>query len=109
MADANDSYSKGDAEELKKILMEYNRSAEAIPDEGIEAELIRTIRNIAQVKDRIKEIAEEISAIMESEMFKLMSQVKESSQNGRDLLAELAEKLDNEITAAKDKLIKIES
>lgn len=104
MKDANEAYSKGDLEKLKKILREYQSSAESIEGEGTGAELVRTIRNISKMRIRIEEIDAEISQFKETDMFMLMNKVNEASEKGRDLLTELALKVEKEIETAKEEL-----
>jgi hypothetical protein len=90
MADANRTYETGDAEELQRILDEYHDGADAVVGEGIGAELIRIIRQISQAQDRLSVIEKEMAVLREGEIARLMQQAEESEQAGRDLLAELA-------------------
>jgi hypothetical protein len=52
----------------------------------------------------LKTIEKEIETIKETEMHKMMMQVQEAEENGRDLLSELADKIDSDIQLAKEKL-----
>jgi hypothetical protein len=90
MAAANEAYSKGDAEALQRILDEYSESTDAITGEGIGAELIRIIRQIAEAKRHIAAIEQELADLHASEIAKLKADVDAAEQLGRDLLAELA-------------------
>jgi chromosome segregation ATPase len=88
MAEANLAYQAGDVEALQRILNQYE--AEEFEGEGIGAELVRIIRQISLVKDRISEIERELTALRQSETALLKKQAEEAEQDGRDLLGELA-------------------
>jgi predicted nucleic acid-binding Zn-ribbon protein len=90
MAEANRAYEAGDVEALRRILDEYQDGADAVEGEGIGAELIRIIRQISQVKERVAAIERELAALRQSEIAMLKQQAEENEQAGRDLLAELA-------------------
>jgi hypothetical protein len=113
MAAANHAYEAGDAEALRRILEEYEDGAEAVKGEGIGAELIRIIRQISLAKTRVSAIEQELAALHQSEIGLLKKQTEESEQAGRDLLAELAAavreqiertKMEYETLAKRDKL-----
>jgi len=103
MAEANRAYEAGDAESLKRILDEYEDGAEAITGEGIGAELIRIIRQISLAKTRLSAIDQELATLRDSEIALLKKQAEEKQQEGRDLLAELAAAVREEIDRAKKK------
>ena len=73
---------------------------EAIQGEGAGAELVRTIRKIAQIEQRIETINAEIDQMNRSELARLKFRVEEASRLGRDLLSELAGALDSQIADA---------
>jgi len=104
MAEVNDAYANGDIERLRQILQEWESSPESVIGEGIANDLVRMIRSVSQIKGRLKTIEKEIKTIKETEMHKMMMQVQEAEENGRDLLNELADKIDSDIQLAKGKL-----
>ncbi len=104
MAEVNDAYANGDIERLRQVLQEWESSPESVIGEGIAVDLVRMIRSISQIKGRLKTIGKEIETIKETEMHKMMMQVQEAEENGRDLLSELADKIDSDIQLAKEKL-----
>ena len=75
--------------------------------DGPGAELVRVIRKIAQVEKRLKTIAAEMDQLGQGQLFKLKQQVEEAQANGRDLLKELAERLDREIDQAREELNRV--
>ncbi len=101
MAEANRAYEEGDAEALQRILDEYQGGADAVEGEGIGAELIRIIRQISQAKRRVFAIEQELASLRESEIALLKKDAEESEQAGRDLLAELATTVREQIERAK--------
>jgi hypothetical protein len=101
MAEANRSYEAGDASALERILDEYQDGADAVPGEGIGAELIRLIRQISQAKERLAAIEREIAALRQSEIALLKKDTEEKERQGRDLLAELATAVKEQIELAK--------
>ncbi len=101
MVEVNRAYAAGDEERLQNILQEWQRRPESVKDEGIGAELIRVIRKIAQVEDRLAAIETEIEELMETELHQLFVRVREAEDEGRDLIEGMAEEIDVEITSAK--------
>jgi hypothetical protein len=99
MAEANIAFENGDAQKLRQILQEWESSPESVKGEGIAAELIRIIRKIAQVKERLRAIESRVSALKHSDLFQLKERVEESKKVGVDLLECMAQDLDSRITA----------
>jgi hypothetical protein len=103
MAEANRAYEAGDAEALRRILDEYEDGGEAVTGEGIGAELIRIIRQISLAKTRLSAIEHELDTLRKSEIALLKTQAEEREREGRDLLAELATAVRDQIELAKKK------
>lgn len=104
MAEVNEAYARGDEERIRAILREWQASPESVEGDGPGAELVRVIRKIAQVEKRLKGITAEMEQHRRGELARLRKTVEEAQANGRDLLKELGEQLDGEITAARDEL-----
>jgi DnaJ-domain-containing protein 1 len=100
MAQANAAYQLGNVEALKRILDEYERSENGDTCRDIGAELERLIRQIKQVRSRLSQIDQQISALKDSDLAKLRNKAEEARAEGRDLLAEMALNLRKRITAA---------
>ena len=101
MAATNHAYEAGDADALQRILDEYEDGAEAVKGEGIGAELIRIIRQISLAKTRVSDIERELAALRKSEIALLKKRAEEKQREGRDLLAELAAAVREQIELAK--------
>jgi peptidoglycan hydrolase CwlO-like protein len=104
MKEANAAYEEGDEERLLKILEEWETSPESVKGEGAGAELVRVIRKIAQVRNRLAEIKSEIKQLQESELYTLKKQVQTARRKGRDLLAEIQATLEERIKEARGRL-----
>jgi hypothetical protein len=101
MAQANEAYRRGDAEALQRILDEYQGVSDSIPGEGIGAELVRIIRQIAHAKKRLAAIEQELREMRQSEIALFRQDAEAAQQEGRDLLTELAATAREQIAKAK--------
>ena len=97
MAEANQAYEDGDEARLREILREWESSPEAVRGDGVGAELIRVIRKIAQIESRLQAIESIIAQLRSSDLFRLKVEVERTEAEGRDLLAEMAIRLDQKI------------
>jgi hypothetical protein len=104
MVAANDAYERGDLAALERLLEDWHRSPEAVTGEGAAAELERTLRRIAQVETRIKEIDEELAELEASAMGWLRRRVEKAAREGWDLLAHMVRELDRQIGEAQVEL-----
>lgn len=103
MAQANDAYSRGDAEALQRILDEFGNSPESVQGEGIGAELVRIIRQIHQARTNIAAIEQELTSLRASEIAQLKQDCETAEREERDLLAEIASNVRERITDVKKK------
>jgi len=107
MADANRAYEEGDEAKLRAILAEWESSPESVKGEGTAAELVRIIRKIAQVEQRIHAIEIEITQLKESDLYELKIKVEKEEDKGRNLLGEMASQVDEKIILANKRLAAI--
>ncbi len=108
MKDLNDAYAKRDMSRMERILSEWEESPDAVSGEGTGAELIRVIRAIAQVRRRIAEVESATTETMDGELHTLMMAVHKADEEGRNILSELAAKVERQIGAAKKELLTLE-
>ena len=106
MSEANEAYERGDEMQLAKILTEYEHSPEAVQGEGPGAELVRVIRRISQMRSRLAEMEAELQDLLRSDLFQLKSRLDEARGLGRDVLAEMVAKVDEQLEQAKQRLAK---
>jgi hypothetical protein len=104
MTEANRAYEEGDEARLEAILREWESSPESVKGEGPGAELVRVIRKIAQVEDRLKAIDAEIARVEETDLYQLKTQVDQAEEEKRDLLAEMAAGVDQQVAEARGRL-----
>ena len=103
MAEANAAYQRGDAEALRRILEEYESSPESVRGGGIGADLVRVLRQLKQIRDRIAAIILEIANLAEAEIAKLKAKADIAATEGRDLLAEMAASVQGRVNVAKQR------
>jgi hypothetical protein len=106
MAKANQAYQAGDEIGLQNIIrqLKKNPAVEKNERDNISDKITRIIRQITQVKERLIAITKEIAEIRNSSLYKLKLKVEAAEAGGSDLLAEMAEFLDEQIAIAKSNL-----
>ncbi|MEJ2606904.1 MAG: hypothetical protein P8Z41_09545 [Anaerolineales bacterium] len=104
MAEVNQAYREGDYERLETILREWETSPEAIEGEDVGSRLVRTIRMIARVSERINQIEQEFQRLHSTPIYELKIKVEEASSQGRDLFMEMVEQVEIEIEEAREHL-----
>lgn len=100
MAKLNDAYSAGDQNLLNKLVEEYRDSPDLVKGDSIGDELVRVIRQVAQVKARLKELREERLTLELSELYVLSQKVQAEMLEGRNLLKQMAERTRTHIQKA---------
>lgn len=104
MAEVNLAYESGDDAKLEEILRQWESSPESIRGDGPGVDLVRTIRKIAQVEERLSDISAQIAQLNRSESFHMRVKVATAQEQGRDLFAEMAADLDIRIAEAHTRL-----
>jgi hypothetical protein len=104
MARANKAYAERDEIALTKLFEEWSARPEEVVGDSVGAQLVRTIRRIAQAKRRLTDIEAEMTALAASPLATLSGDVATAAAAGRDLIAEMAERLDAEAAAARVRL-----
>ena len=104
MIEVNLAYEKGDTERLRSILHQWENSPDSVEGEGTGAELIRIIRKIAQVEERLSAIDIAIAGLESSDLWLLREKVEDAEKEGRDMLAEMAISIESQIVEAKNRL-----
>jgi hypothetical protein len=108
MAEATNAYECGDEARLCEILAQWESSPESVKGQGAGADLVRVIRKIAQAERRLQAIAAQITQLVETELHQLKTKVDDAAREGRDLLAEMAHRLDAQIEDARQRLSHLE-
>ena len=109
MAKVNDAYRQRDESALKSLLETWAESPESVEGTGVASELVRVIRQIAQVRGRIRVIETTVDEIEAGELYSFYTQYDTALDDGRDLLVEMANRLDMEIVLARRELAGLEA
>ena len=104
MAELNRAYEECDEERIRQILDRWRSSPEQVRGDDTAAQLVRTIREIAQARKRLAAIKTEIEELSQGELASLKKQVEEATTREQDLLAEIAGQLDAQIDRARARL-----
>jgi DnaJ-class molecular chaperone len=104
MAELNKAYEACDEERIRQILDEWRSSPEHVRGDDTAAQLVRVIREIAQVRKRLGAIKAEVEELARGELSRLKNQVEEAATRGQNLLAEIAVQLDARIEEARTRL-----
>jgi hypothetical protein len=107
MAEANHAYSVGNEAELRALLTDAEASPDAVVGDGVGAELVRVIRKIAQVEDRLERIGTEIEDMQKTDLWGLRLKAESIEKEGRDLFAEMAAGVDIRIAATLERLARV--
>ena len=92
MAKLNEAYSAGDQKQLNKLVEDFKNSPETVRGDSVGDDLVRAIRQMAQIRARLKELKEEKLTAQLSELFVLRQKVNAEMEEGRDLLKQMAER-----------------
>lgn len=92
MAKLNDAYSAGDQNRLNKLVEDFRDSPDLIMGDTIGDQFVRAIRQIYQIKNRLKELREERLVLELSELHALRGKVRAEMLEGRNLIKIMAER-----------------
>jgi hypothetical protein len=90
MAQLNEAYSAGNQAKLDKLVEDLQHSPDLVKGDSIGDELVRVIRQISQVRQRIGHLREEREAALISEVYVLREKIRSESVEGRDVLKQMA-------------------
>ena len=101
MVKLNLAYEQGDISKMQEITEKWSLEPEARKNLSIGDELVRVIRQIAQIEERIETIDDDLIDLFNSEGYQLMQRVEDAANEERDLLDEMAEDVIDEINSLK--------
>lgn len=101
MKEVNAAYAAGDAEVLRQVLADLENSPDAVQGSGVGADLVRVLRQLKQMRNRMGVIEIEIASLSESDLAKLKVKADAVAAESRDLLAEMATTVQGRINVAK--------
>ena len=104
MIEANRAYALGDEEQLRGILLSWERSPEAIQGTDAEANRLRLERRIAQIEEQMALLASVQAELKESPMGQLKQMVDDEAAKGKDLVKDMVRRLKRDILVATNRL-----
>lgn len=104
MARLNDAYSAGDQNLLNKLVEDFRDSPDLVRGDSVADELVRAIRQIWQVRNRLRELKEEKLVAELSELYVLREKVQAEMLEGRNLLKQMAERTKTHIKKSERRL-----
>lgn len=109
MAELNRAYTSGDEQKLNKLVDDYRNSPELVKGDSLGDELVRSIRQISQVKVRLIDLKREKTEAEASEQYELRQKVGAENAEGRDMLAQMAARTRTHIVKAGRRLANLRS
>jgi len=109
MAKLNEAYSAGDQNRLNKLVEDFRDSPDLIKGDSPGDDLVRAIRQIWQIKNRVKELREEKLKAELSELFILRKKVQAEMLEGRNLLKQMAGRTKTHIAKSKRRLANLKN
>lgn len=104
MARLNKAYDDLEEGKIRAILQEWEEGRHNEEELSVGARLVKTIRKIAQARQRLDRIRLEIEQLQNSEMFKLKERIDAAEKEGRDILAEMVYEIEEKIETTKAKV-----
>ena len=101
MQQVNAAYAAGDEDALRRILADLDTSPDAVQGSGVASDLIRVLRQLKQVRNRIAALELEIASTAETDLAKLKAKADVAVSEGRDLLAEMATNVQGRINVTR--------
>lgn len=90
MAQLNEAYSAGDQSKLNALVENFRNSPDLVKGDSVGDELVRSIRQISQVKKRLNELVEEKYIAQQSELYTLREKMQAEAAEGRDMIKQMA-------------------
>ena len=107
MTRLNQAYNELDSTKIKALLNEWEDEEISETTMSFSERLVKTIRQISQIKARLQMIHHELTQLQNSEMFKLKARVDSVKRNGRDIIQEMIAYLETKISNAKSQVRKL--
>jgi len=104
MALVNLAYERGDQAAIEKVIQEFGQDPEWIVGEDIGSRIVKAVRRNEQLRRRLDEIQQEISALRKSEIFELKQNIEDAEAKGDDPLGDLGQQVMQEVSARKIRL-----
>jgi len=107
MVRANQAYQDGDGNALQALADEWALGEDPAERESIGDRLIRLIRQISDVRNRVATLDSETDIVKNSEEYLLVDQAEQARSEGRDLVSEHVARTEEHITDLKSQIADI--
>ena len=107
MKEVNAAYAAGDEAALRRILADLDTSPAEVQGSGVGAELVRVLRQLKQLRNRIAAIDFEMAGIFEADLAKLKAQAELAAAQGRSLFAEMETSVHGRLKAVQQQFEKM--
>ncbi len=104
MARLNQAYDRQDEEMIRTVLLDWEAERPAQKQETLGLQLVRTLRQIQQVRTRLDRIQRELEAMRDSSLYHLMQKIRSAADPERDLLEEMADGIEEKIITLKSRV-----
>lgn len=104
MSQLNEAYDRLDAEAIRVILIEWEAGDHSAKHLGIGVQLVRTLRQITQIRKRMGKISRTMDELESSDMYEMKTKIESARKQGADLLQELADDIEGQINSIKEKV-----
>jgi hypothetical protein len=104
MAKLNQAYDGLDEEAIRSILIEWEAEEPDHDKLELGEQLVRVVSQAAQVRKRLYAISDELEDLTLTEMFQLKKNIESAELEGRDLLQEIADDLEEKISETKTRI-----
>lgn len=109
MKAVNRAYEDGDEAAIEAILRGWGERPEAVQGEGVGAELVRVVRKIAQIENRLAAIDTELAQLRAGDLYALRNDALRSAKEGRDLVAVILSDTCGRIEEARRRLAELKA
>jgi hypothetical protein len=107
MVKVNQAYEAGDARALQELVDEWALGADAPDDASIGERLLRLIRQISDVRNRLLVTDSEIGSLKNSDDYLLVEEAEQARSEGRDLVVEHVASTEDHINDLKSRIADI--
>lgn len=108
MALANEAYQNGDRQTLIDLLSEWEQAPASYGSEmDIALELVRVIRQLAAIQQNIHAVIRQTEELKQTDIFHFKLRVDDALNDGVDLLAEMADTVDQDIARIRRRLFTV--
>ena len=103
MQQVNAAYEMGDQERIEELARQWDASPESVKGEGVAVDLVRVIRQISLVRNRIEAVEKDIAEVEESEDYLMLSEAR--AKGLATYIADLEAALDADIALLEEELM----